>query len=152
MQKKNGSLSHILLDISEWVSRRWIIPAELRCLFGTGTNHCTFKKIQINSRKVLTCYQNTATSLIQLLRSGSKEKIISKRKGRQAAERSIELLHRIFIYSYSFLAERCWTNSLGTWREHPLLLFGQCKYLYAAHSRIPFLIILAQTWPACRFH
>lgn len=80
MQKKNGSLSHILPDISEWVSRRWIIPAELHCLFGTGTNHCTFKKIQINSRKVLTCYQNTATSLIQLLRSGSKEKIISKKK------------------------------------------------------------------------
>jgi len=65
MQKKNGSLSYNLLDTSEWVSRRWITPAELHCLFHTATKHCTFKKF--NSRKVLACYWNTATYLIRLL-------------------------------------------------------------------------------------
>lgn len=114
MQKKNASLSHILLDTSVWVSRRWVMPAELHCLLCTGAKQRTFKKFQTNFRKALSFYWGSPTDLICLLRSGSKEKIISERKYRWAADRKTELLCYVFICKYSFFAARCCSYLLRT--------------------------------------
>ena len=58
-------------------------------------------------QKSTACYWKTAVYLRHLLRSRSKEKLASERKCRQAAARSIELHHCVFIDDCSWWAERC---------------------------------------------
>lgn len=157
MQKKNGSLSYILLDTSEWVSRRWIMPAELYCLFFVQEQNSAPLKIQTNLRKAPSLYRNTATYLLSMLRSGSKETIISRRKYMQTADRTSKLLHCIFICKYSFLAGRCWPSVLRTWTECLSFSVTQCSVplLVSARTCVQhtaeypfFFLLLKHNWLA----